>query len=198
MRRRNRVCSDDEVISVSIDDPECFSLLVQTHAHAILVYLTRRVGPDDAEDLAADTFLTAFSRRRNYVSIHGSALPWLYGIATNLLRNYSRSERRRIEFLSRMAAAEGSGIRDNTNERRVEAAHDLQRLAMGLANLADSARDVVMLVGIEGLSYEEASVALGVPVGTVRSRLSRARDQLRGSVGCANCTEATRTERGVI
>lgn len=161
------------------------------------MYLTRRVGPVDAEDLAADTFLTAFSRRTHYVSVHGSALPWLYGIATNLVRNHSRSERRRIEFLSRMAAAEGRGIADDTNERRAEAVDDLQRLALGLANLADGARDVVMLVAIEGLSYEEASVALGVPVGTVRSRLSRARDHLRTSVDYPNLPEA-RIERGVI
>jgi RNA polymerase sigma-70 factor (ECF subfamily) len=157
--------------------------LIRLHAQAILAYVTRRVGPHEAEDLAAETFCTAFRRRADYVPVQSSALPWLYGIATNLLRGHSRAEGRRIHALHRMAAASCQTVLDNDSARAAEARDHLQEVASAFANLPAEARDVLVLVGVEGLSYEEASAALGVPVGTVRSRLSRARQQLRSSMG---------------
>ena len=170
---------DADVIATSVPDPALFAALVDRHGPMVLRYLTRRVGPSLAEDLAAETFLRAFRSRQTYRSEHGSALPWLYGIATNLLRNHARSEQRRTEVLGRMAAQ----IAFDDGQQRVDdaltAASTLQKLTSTFQSLSAAERDVLVLVAIEGLAYQEAACALGVPIGTVRSRLARARSELR-------------------
>src|ERR1700722_20168477 len=96
---------DGEIIAASVADPERFALVVDAYGDVIYRYLARRVGRTVAEDLAAETFLRAFRARGGYRSEHPNALPWLYGIATNLLRDHVRSERRRIETLAQLAVA---------------------------------------------------------------------------------------------
>lgn len=176
--------SDTEVIAESLADPTRFADLVRVHGECISQYLTRRVGPDVAEDLAAETFVKAFRARADYRPLNASALPWLYSIATNVLRSHIRSEQRRIAALGRMA---GRAVYDSADHERVddslEAAATLQRLAGSFAGLSDDARDILALIAVEGLSYEETAIALEVPVGTVRSRLSRARQELRRALG---------------
>ena len=157
---------------------------------------SRRVGPIVAEDLAAETFLHAFRARGGYRDVNESALPWLYGIVTNLIRGHRRSELRRTEALGRMA---GWAVFDRSGEDRIDdsmaAAAAVQHLASVFAGLSNEARDVLVLVAIEDLTYEQAAAALDVPVGTVRSRLSRACIDLRRalSLGGGPATELDRT-----
>ena len=160
-------------------DTGAFGLLFERHAKAIYNYCFRRVGDwSAAEDLLSIVFLEAW-RRRDKQLPPGKVLPWLYGIATNVVRNRRRSERRYRAALARVPAAEHAldvaeeAVDRADDERHLRGALDL------LAKLPRRQQDVFVLCAWSGLSYEDAAFALGVPVGTVRSRLARARQALR-------------------
>ena len=174
---------DAEVIAASLIEPGRFGLIVEAYTAPISRYLARRVGAVLAEDLTSETFLQAFRRRCTYRADQPSALPWVYGIATNQVRAHFRTEQRQLEALGQLA---GQAALDTTGNQNVDdallAAAAVQHLAGAFASLSGEARDVLALVGVEGLNYEDAAAALGVKVGTVRSRLSRARQELRRSL----------------
>jgi RNA polymerase sigma-70 factor (ECF subfamily) len=160
-------------------DAEAFGLLFERHAKAIYNYCFRRVGDwSAAEDLLSVVFLEAW-RRRGKVLPPDKVLPWLYGIATNVVRNRRRSERRHAAALRRLPAREPEvDFAPDVNER----VDDERRMANALAHFSAIPRreqDVFSLCVWMDLSYEDAAAALGIPVGTVRSRLSRARARLR-------------------
>ena len=184
--------SDAEVVAASVEDPATFGLLIHAHGLAVHRYLQRRVGTELAEDLAAETFLRAFRSRKGYVPLHDTALPWLYGIATNVLRGHTRSEQRRLEVLGRIAAQAAYEDGVERVDDALDAAATVQRFALAFGALSGDARDVLTLVGVERLSYEEAGTAIGIPVGTVRSRLSRARHDLRAALRQAPSKRAER------
>jgi RNA polymerase sigma factor (sigma-70 family) len=179
--------SSNQVLA-SGSDPERFVTVVDEHGEAVLRYLTRRVGRDLAEDLAAETFLIAFRERHTYTptSEARSALPWLYGIATNLLRNHLRSEHRRASVLGRLAAQAVINDDPERIDEALSAAVTVGRVADLITGLTVGERDVLLLVATEGLTYAETALALDVPVGTVRSRLSRVRVQLRQALDTTN------------
>jgi RNA polymerase sigma factor (sigma-70 family) len=168
--------SDSEILAESLANPERFSALVDAHNDIIFRYLARRVGASMGEDLAAETFLRAFRARAGYRGSRSSALPWLYGIATNLLRDHARSEHRQTQALAKLA---GHAVREAGSEDCVDdaltAAARLRHVAAAIGALTPDARDVLVLIAVEGLSYQDAD-------GTVRSRLSRARLELRRSI----------------
>ncbi len=143
-------------------------------------YLGRRVG-ELADDLLSETFLVAFRRRADYRSEHLDVRPWLVGIATNLVHGAARAERRRYRALAR-AAAEPGDHHDDGREDRLDAEALRGPLAAALAGLEERDRDVLLLVAWGDLSYEEVAAVLDVPVGTVRSRLHRARRQTRAAL----------------
>src|SRR5450759_986183 len=84
--------SDAQVIAASRVEPRVFAAVFDRHYDAVHRYLARRVGSDLADDLAADTFTTAFDARRRYDTTHPDARPWLFGIATNILRHHHRAQ----------------------------------------------------------------------------------------------------------
>lgn len=163
--------SDGAAIRRSIDQSAAFGLIFDRHFDAVYGYLVRRMGPGRAEDLASATFTVAFERRDRFRSDATTARPWLLGIATNLLRNERRAERRAL------AALAWTDVSHAATEPTLPA--DLARLGRLLAGLPREQRDVLLLHAWEDLSYEEIAQAVGVPVGTVRSRLARARERLR-------------------
>ena len=171
--------TDAQALAASLDDPEHFSTIVDRHFGAIFRYVARRVGQEEADDLAAETFATAFGNRRNYDLDRPDSLPWLYGIATNLLRHHRRSEQRRLIAYARTQVA--SLDKDESDEvvRRLDATSELAKLALALVEIDADNRDALHLVAISGLSFDDAATALGVPVGTVHSRVARARSRLR-------------------
>ena len=174
------VAADHELIRRSVADPEAFGHVFDRHAATIHRYLARRIGVTLADDLTAETFLIAFRRRNKYDMSYIDCLPWLYGIAANLLRGHQRAEVRQYRALARTGA--DPAYADASDDRvlaRVTAADDIRALAGVLAELPAGERDVLTLVGQAQLSYPEVARALDIPVGTVRSRLHSARRRIR-------------------
>ncbi|MHC5261576.1 RNA polymerase sigma factor [Streptomyces sp. UC4497] len=184
--------SDARAIDRSRDEPEQFAVLFDRYADAVHRYAARRLGPEAAEDLTAETFTTAFKQRHRYDLTRPDARPWLFGIATNLIGRHRRSEARRFKAMARLPepVEHEEPVADRAVSRA--GARGLRRdLAAALAGLSARQRDVVLLVAWADLGYEEAAEALGVPVGTVRSRLHRARSTLREALGGTDPTAAT-------
>ncbi len=159
-------------------DTDAFGVLFERHAKAIYNYCFRRTGDWAlAEDLVSVVFLEAWRRRKKKLE-PGKVLPWFYGIATNVVRNQRRSQRRYKAALRRVPRPEPEpGFADRSEER----IDDERRMGEALERIAPLPRrelDVFVLCAWSGLSYEDAAAAVGVPVGTVRSRLSRARTRL--------------------
>ena len=161
----------------SPSDGEVFDQLFRRHGrelYSFCLHRTRDVAM--AQDVHAAIFLEAWRRRGEVDFVSLPALPWLYGVAMNLLRNEWRSTRRRHEALGRLASAE--------REQREGVAEQLERvellgaLVCAMRRLPVHHRSVLVLCVLEDHSYEAAAGALGIPVGTVRSRLARARAQL--------------------
>jgi RNA polymerase sigma factor (sigma-70 family) len=180
---------DAGLIAESCRVPERFGTVFDRHATAIHGYIARRLGRDAADDLVAETFLVAFRQRASYEPDQLSARPWLYGIATRLV---SRRRREEVRFFRAIARSGIDPAADPVAEpvadqsaRRVDAQALHRRLAGALAVLSPADRDALLLVA-DGLSYQEAAQALGVPPGTLSSRLARARRTVRAELGGAN------------
>lgn len=158
-------------------DPDAFAELYRRHGRTIYNYLFRRLGDwSDAEDLTASVFLVAFSRRHEVAVAEGKVVAWLFGIATHLANNRRRSRRRHEHVLHRVAAASTSRADDAC--ARAEARDQMRLILERTRALPKEQQDVLALCLWSGLSYEDAAFALAVPVGTVRSRLARARAAL--------------------
>ena len=183
---------DAAVIARSLRSPECFGIIFDRHAPAIYRYIARRLGRDSADDLLAETFLVAFRRRGRYDGARPDARPWLYGIATRLVRRHRRDEIRFFRAIARTGADPVSEAFDGQIIDRVAAQAVRKELAAALARLSQAQRDVLLLVA-NGLSYTEAGLALGLPAGTVSSRLARARRIVREALAG---TDPTRPEGG--
>jgi RNA polymerase sigma-70 factor (ECF subfamily) len=174
---------DAALIRLSLADAEQFELLFVRHEPAIRRYVVRRLGVDAADDVVAETFLLAFRQRAGYDSARGGVLAWLYGIATNLVGRHRRDEIRLFRALARTGVDPVIAPFTDQVDDRVTAVAASRRLAEALAALKAAYRDALLLVAWGGLSYEETADALGIPVGTVRSRISRARADLRRALG---------------
>jgi RNA polymerase sigma factor (sigma-70 family) len=186
--------SDASVIERSWDDPDAFAVLFDRHADEVHRYAARRLGTEAADDLTAETFVIAFQQRRRYDLSRSQAMPWLYGIVTNLISRHRRAEARRLRALSRVAGtapAEGRGDGEALADRvvaRVSAESAQHDLAAALAGLSARNRDVLLLIAWGDLDHTEAAQALGITVGTVRSRLHRARTGVRKALGGSDPT----------
>ena len=186
---KSRVVGDGLAISRSLSAPEAFSAIFDRHFRTIYRYLLRRIGHDRAEDLASQTFTVAFQRRADYRLDVEDARPWLYGIATKLLANDRRAEQRRLEALDRLGSEGRTDVAPIGAEVGVESG-----LGRALARLDPDQRDVLLLHAWAGLSYEEIADSLGVALGTVGSRLSRARSSLRSELTSAGAPTGRREE----
>lgn len=173
---------DAAIIRRSLQEPERFAAIFDRHAAPILRYLAHRVGRQVADDLVAETFLVAFGARRKYDLTRPDARPWLYGIATNLVRRWQREDGREYRLRAAIVPEPDTDGHADRIAERVSAAAMNQVLGAALAALSGGDRDVLLLVAWEGLAYEEVAQALDIPVGTVRSRLNRARRQVRAAL----------------
>ncbi|WP_342787194.1 RNA polymerase sigma factor [Actinomadura decatromicini] len=142
----------------------------------------------------AETFLAAFRQRDRYDLARRDARPWLYGIATNLVGRYVRDEVRQLRAVQRGGRDVVSEPFTDRSDERVSAQAHGRRLAGALASLPEGHRDALLLVVWGGLTYPEAAVALEVRVGTVRSRVSRARKRLRRELGAIDPTVFVKEE----
>jgi RNA polymerase sigma-70 factor (ECF subfamily) len=176
---------DASLIAASRTEPERFAGLFHRHAPAIMRYAARRLGRDAAEDVVAETFLVAFGRRSRYDLARPDARPWLYGIASNLIRRHRRAEVRGLRALAKGGVDPVTEPFTDAVESRVHAGAESRALAAAIAGLPAAQREVLLLVTWAGLTYDEVAEALGVPAGTVRSRMYRARAKLRRALGDA-------------
>ncbi|MEU8193123.1 RNA polymerase sigma factor [Microbispora amethystogenes] len=170
--------ADRTLIQRSWREPEIFAALFDRHAPSLHRYAARRLGLDSAEDVVSETFLAAFQSRHRYDIRHADARPWLYGIASNVIGKRRRGEmtvyRAYVRSGVHPAAVPGDPIEDGVTTLAVN-----RPLAAALAALRPGDRHVLLLVAWADLTYEEVARALGIPVGTVRSRLNRARRKIR-------------------
>jgi len=160
-------------------DSEAFGMLFERHGRTIYNYCFRRVGSwAVAEDLVSVVFLEAW-RRVDKELPNGKELPWLLGIATNVVRNRRRSERRYAAALRRVSQPGSEPSFADDSDERIDDEELMGRAIALLARLPRREQEVFALCAWSELSYEDAAIALGIPVGTVRSRLSRARARLQ-------------------
>jgi RNA polymerase sigma factor (sigma-70 family) len=175
--------TDAAIISESVDDPQFFSLIVERHTTAVFRYLASRVDRATSEDLLADVFEVAFQTRGRYDTRYENALPWLLGIATNVVRHHRRSTMRHASMVRRVTQLHGRSSESSTAGDAVAATAELddemQCVRRALAGLSERHRQVLVLSAGLSLSYVDIAQTLGIRVGTVRSRLSRARRKLR-------------------
>jgi RNA polymerase sigma factor (sigma-70 family) len=171
------VPTDGELLHRSVEDPEVFEEIFERHGASVWAYVRRRIGPDATEDVVADTFLVAFRRRERFDPGYESARPWLLGIATNLIRRRLRDERAYLDRIRHVAAT--AAIDETPDVERIDAERMRPALVEALMSLSPEDRDTFLLVSVGELSYSEAADALGIPIGTVRSRIHRARSLLR-------------------
>jgi RNA polymerase sigma factor (sigma-70 family) len=178
---------DAAIMERSAHDPETFAILYDRHAAALHRYVARRLGDGAADDLVAETFLAAFRKRSRFDPATRDARPWLYGIASNLIGKHTRSEVRMLRAYARTGTdpvlTPSAVTLDDGVVARVDSSAAARELARALATLSAGDREVLLLIAWADLSYAEAATALAIPVGTVRSRLNRARGKLRAALG---------------
>lgn len=170
--------TDAEVIAGSLEEPAVFATVFDRHFAGVHGYLASRIGSESAADIAAEVFVIAFRARSRYDPAQPNARPWLMGIATNLLRHHWRNERQRLGALARLPVS-ATGDTETDAVQRVDAARSASEVAAAVKGLRPSERDVLLLVAWADLTYPEVAEALHIPLGTVRSRLHRARRTLR-------------------
>ncbi|MEY4653630.1 MAG: hypothetical protein RI884_2211 [Pseudomonadota bacterium] len=171
---------------LSDSDEALFKQLVHSHHQRLYRFVVKHIGwSSDAEDITQQAFVEA---AQSFATFKGQSelSTWLYGIAMNLVRNYlSRSPHRRYAFEGEDALAETSCARPTPFEQLAQS-ETVRALEQALAELAPEMRDVLLLVGMDEISYEDAAVMLSIPIGTVRSRVSRARSALRKRFNAQN------------
>lgn len=175
--------NDADTISQSQERPELFALVYDRYAADIHRYVTRRLGDGMADDITAETFLVAFRTRARFDSTRHSARPWLYGIAGNLVGKQRRSEVRALRAMARTGTDPVAQSWSDRVDTRVTAQAVHASLAGALAALSAGDRHTLLLFAWADLSYQEIADALGIPVGTVRSRLNRVRRAIRTAAG---------------
>jgi RNA polymerase sigma-70 factor (ECF subfamily) len=178
--------TDAQVIAASLSDRAVFGVLYDRYAAQLYRYAHRRLDTQIAEDVVAETFAAAFAKRDRYDVTYGDARPWLFGILAKEIATQRRREVARYRALARIGAdvAEASLADRVSADITAQAARG--RLGAALAALSTGDREVLLLVAWGDLSYEEVAQALSIPVGTVRSRLNRARQKVRAALGGVN------------
>lgn len=178
--------TDSDIIRRSRQQPSAFGELFSRHAARLHRYAARRAGPAAADDVTSETFLVAFERRDRFDHDWDDAAPWLFGIATVLIHKHRRAEARILRTLGKeiSTVAAGDEAAPDEHARRadeIDAREAVKRMAVHLHRLSPADRDTLLLYAWADLSYEQIAAAMRVPVGTVRSRLNRARRVLRQS-----------------
>jgi len=183
-------------VRVQAGDPDAFRILFDENARSVYNHGFRLTGDwSTAEEITALTFLEAWRLRSRVEPDRDSLRPWLLGITTNVARNASRAARRHRAAMTRLPAP--GSVPDFVDDL-VERIDDTRRTAQvraALSRLSRAEQDVFHLCVWSGLDYAAAAVALRVPVGTVRSRLARARKKLRKIVDQTASTEWERESR---
>jgi RNA polymerase sigma factor (sigma-70 family) len=178
--------ADADLVHASLTDPEVFAELFDRYSAMLYRYVSKRLGPEPAEDIVGETFLVAFSRRKSYDPSYPDARPWLFGILTKLVSRHHRTEAARYRALQRAPVDADVESPADRVAAGVTAQASRPELASALAALPAKDRDVLLLIAWGDLTYDEVAQALGIPIGTVRSRLNRGRRKVRAALGDTN------------
>lgn len=170
---------DTELVTRSVDTPDLFTAIFERHYGAVSSFLIRRFGQSLGEELAAETFVTAFRKRERFDPDRGAVRAWIFGIASNLARKHWRREKRELKAYARTGVAPDPGSEVQDTIDRVDALARSRPIARALAELRHDEREALFLFYWADLTYDEISVEQNCAVGTVRSRLSRARARIR-------------------
>jgi RNA polymerase sigma factor (sigma-70 family) len=181
--------TDGEAIAASLAEPHAFGVVFERHFGAIHGYLRRRFDNQLADELTAQTFFAAFDSRAHFDQGRPDARPWLFGIATNLAHRHRRREVRELRAIAAMTPDPSTGIEGV--EARIDAERMQGPLAQSLADLPAEESDVLRLLVWAELDQPEIAAALAIPVGTVKSRLFRARRRLQAALSLDPTTEPT-------
>ncbi|CAN5230244.1 RNA polymerase sigma factor [soil metagenome] len=173
--------SDGEIIKRSLDQRAAFAELYDRHERVVYRYSVRRIGTNHADDITSETFLVAFSRRHDFTGVD-DARPWLLGIATTLMHQYSRLEAKAWKGMLASDLARVDVDEFEAVNSRLDAKSVTRRIGKAIAGLPAGDRDVLLLHAFGDLGYEGIGLALSIPLGTVRSRLNRARRKLRTAI----------------
>ena len=156
-----------------------FGELVKEHQTFLYRFVLRNIGnPSDAEDIAQQAFIEAYKAMATFRG-ESKLSTWLYGIAMNLVRNYLNRAPHRVRQYESDDVLEGLPDAADGPEALAERSQLIERLSSQISELSTELQQILMLVAVDGLSYDEAAVMLEIPVGTVRSRLFRAREQIK-------------------
>jgi RNA polymerase sigma-70 factor (ECF subfamily) len=188
---------DAALIARSLAEPELFAELFDRYATDLYRYVARRLGEALADDVVGETFLIAFRQRAAYDPARREARPWLYGIAANLIGRHRRTELRAYRALARTGSdpvTAAHADHSETVDRQVAAEAVRGPLAAALRSLSEGDRHALLLVAWADFSYEVVAAALAIPLGTVRSRLNRARRKTRAALGGADPTQIAEPE----
>jgi RNA polymerase sigma-70 factor (ECF subfamily) len=194
------VSEDSECIQASMNSPARFSEIFERHASHVEAFVLSRVGETAKDDVLSETFLTAFRQRGKFDPSAESARPWLLGIATRLIRRHRAQEAAHWRRL--VASAKVTDVTAPNEEARasdrVDAAAAIRTLGPLIAALPRRDRDTLLLYAWGDLTYEQVAAALKIPVGTVRSRLSRIRARLSAPPLAASAVKSSPETGGAI
>lgn len=174
--------TDMDIVAGFRRDPERFTAVHDRYFRDIYRYVAGRLDVQVAEDIASETLCVAFRQRDRFDPQQGSLRGWLFGIATNLVAQHRRKEARRYKALARAGTDPAVGSHEDRVLTAVTAWRMRPQLAKALTTLSTGERDVVLLVALAELTYDEVAEALGISQGTVGSRLSRARKKLHNAI----------------
>ena len=181
--------ADSDLLAMAGSEPEAFGELFRRHSRSVYAYCARCTGNlDFAEDLTSVVFMEAFRLRRKLQLSNASALPWLIGVANNVMRNADRSLRRYRSALDRIPVPADSASPEENTMERLGAQEALAGALEAISTLTQGEQDVVLLVLWSEFTYADAATAIGVPVGTVRSRLASARAKFKDSAPITSTT----------
>jgi RNA polymerase sigma-70 factor (ECF subfamily) len=178
--RGGQVLQEDQAADCTTagdDVPVAFGDLCRRHGPAIHAYLARRGGRQTADDLFGEVWLQAYVARATYDPARGARLPWLYGIARNVLRGHWRNRHTDEVVLPNPPTDPWADADD-----RLAAAQQFEELRRALQRLGADEREVLLLVAWERLTPAEVADVLDIPQGTARSRLHRARHLMRAQI----------------
>jgi RNA polymerase sigma factor (sigma-70 family) len=173
---------DGRPVARSVADDRFFEQVFRRHGAGVHRYFARRLGDDLADDLTSELFLAALRGREGFLGQPSAILPWLYGIAGNLVAQHAREYARHWRLLAAIQPAQDAPSHEESSDDRVSAEAMRGALVDALQRLQPADRDVLLLTAWEQLNQNEIAAALSIPVGTVRSRLHRARQQVRGQL----------------
>ncbi|MFC7277183.1 RNA polymerase sigma factor [Paractinoplanes rhizophilus] len=174
---------DVDLLALAVEGRgDAFGQLFRRHATVVYNHCFRRLGSwSAAEDATSLVFLEMWRQRDRAVHFEGSLVPWLLGVANNVVRNLHRARRRYDAALFRIPPPSAEPDPADDVAQRLDDESRMRAVLRELSRLNRGEQDVVAMVLMSGLSYAEAATALDIPIGTVRSRLARARKRLESA-----------------